>query len=147
MDPATMIVSALAAGAVAGLKPTAEKAVKDLYEGLKKAIQERFTTIDVTRVEKAAAGHARDAAAGQVAAAGASRDAEVLSIATQLLEAVRTHDEEALRTVGVHLEDVNANNLRISGMSGFEQGLVVKRGSFAGDIDLSNLSGAPPKNP
>ena len=40
MDPITIIVTALALGAAAGLKPTAEQAVKVAYAGLKKLIQD-----------------------------------------------------------------------------------------------------------
>ena len=35
MDPVTIIVSALVAGAAAGLQPTAEQAIKDAYNGIK----------------------------------------------------------------------------------------------------------------
>ena len=35
MDPVTIIVTALALGAAAGLKPVAEQAVKDAYAGIK----------------------------------------------------------------------------------------------------------------
>ena len=42
MDPITVIVAALAAGAAAGLKPTAEQAIKDAYAGLKALILARY---------------------------------------------------------------------------------------------------------
>jgi hypothetical protein len=42
MDPLTMILSALTAGAVAALKDTATAAVQDLYAGLKALIQKKF---------------------------------------------------------------------------------------------------------
>jgi hypothetical protein len=40
MDPITIIVTALALGAAAGLKPTAEQAVQDAYAGVKRLIQD-----------------------------------------------------------------------------------------------------------
>ena len=43
MDPVTVIVSALVAGAAAGAKDTASQAVKDAYNGLKTLIQKRFS--------------------------------------------------------------------------------------------------------
>ena len=43
MDPVTVIVSALVAGAAAGAKDTASQAVKDAYNGLKTLIQQRFS--------------------------------------------------------------------------------------------------------
>lgn len=42
MEPTTLIVSALAAGAAAGLTETATQAVKDAYGGLKGLIQKHF---------------------------------------------------------------------------------------------------------
>ena len=43
MDPTiTIIVTALVAGAAAGLKPTAEKAIKDAYAGIKALIQRKY---------------------------------------------------------------------------------------------------------
>ena len=43
MDPITLILSALAAGATAAAKDTATEAVKDAYHGLKALIQRRFS--------------------------------------------------------------------------------------------------------
>lgn len=42
MDPVTVVVAALAAGAGAGVKDSATTAVKDAYEGLKGLLVERF---------------------------------------------------------------------------------------------------------
>lgn len=42
MEPTTLIISALAAGATAGLTDAASQVVKDAYTGLKALIQKRF---------------------------------------------------------------------------------------------------------
>ena len=42
MDPVTLVVSALAAGATAGLKDTAATGLKDAYSALKEALKRRF---------------------------------------------------------------------------------------------------------
>ena len=42
MDPVTLIVTALAAGAVLGLKDVTSAAVKDAYAGLKALVKKRF---------------------------------------------------------------------------------------------------------
>src|SRR5687768_13584011 len=42
MDPLTLILAALGAGAAAAAKETASGAVKDAYQGLKTLIQRRF---------------------------------------------------------------------------------------------------------
>jgi hypothetical protein len=43
MDPITLILSALAAGATAAMKDTAGTAVKDAYQGLKALVQRHFS--------------------------------------------------------------------------------------------------------
>jgi hypothetical protein len=42
MDPISLIIAALAAGAVAGVKDTASQAVKDAYTGLTELLRRRF---------------------------------------------------------------------------------------------------------
>ena len=42
MDPITLIVTALAAGAALGVSDTASSAVKDAYAGLKALVKKRF---------------------------------------------------------------------------------------------------------
>ncbi|SRR6266567_2038438 len=42
MDPVTLILTALTAGAVAGIKDTAGASIKDAYNGLKALIQYKF---------------------------------------------------------------------------------------------------------
>ena len=42
MAPITLITTALVFGIVAGVKPTAEQAIKDMYEGLKTLIIDRY---------------------------------------------------------------------------------------------------------
>lgn len=43
MDPITLILSALAAGAAAAAKDTASEAIKDTYQGLKVLVQRHFS--------------------------------------------------------------------------------------------------------
>jgi hypothetical protein len=42
MDPISLIIAALAAGAIAGVKNTAGQAVNDAYAGLKALVRRRF---------------------------------------------------------------------------------------------------------
>jgi len=42
MDPISLIIAALAAGAMAGVRDTAGQAVKDAYTGLKALVRRRF---------------------------------------------------------------------------------------------------------
>ena len=151
MDPVTLIVTALAAGASAALKSTAESAVKDAYEGLKRLIFKRYRDVDVAPVEKRPESEAkRDSLAEDLAAAGASEDGELLAGAQQLIEAVRAHDAGAGAAIGVDLEQVEAEFLKISDVSASGTGVRVRHGTFSGGIDISGVdagSGAPPGRP
>lgn len=42
MEPVTLLLAALAAGATAGIKDTAGDAIKDVYKGLRSLIQRKF---------------------------------------------------------------------------------------------------------
>lgn len=46
MDPITMILTALGAGAVAGLSGTMSKAIEDAYNSLRDAVHRKFVTDD-----------------------------------------------------------------------------------------------------
>ena len=50
MEPISLILAALAAGAVAAAKDTAKKGVKDAYEGLKALIKRKFAGNEAAKV-------------------------------------------------------------------------------------------------
>ena len=52
MEPVTIIVAALAAGAAAALKSTAEQAINDLYAGFKALIQRKYGIASVEALER-----------------------------------------------------------------------------------------------
>jgi hypothetical protein len=90
MDPISLIIAALAAGAIAGVKDTAGQAVKDAYAGLKALLRRRFTgnrqaeaVLDQSERQPDAdqallAQHLRDAGAGD--------DEELIRAAQAVLE-------------------------------------------------------------
>src|SRR4051794_7893186 len=85
MDPVTLIVAALAAGAGAGVKETATHVVKDAYAGLKALVLRRVK--DTPAGEVAVVEHAKDPEvwsaplAKTLTAAGADQDADLLAAA------------------------------------------------------------------
>ena len=95
MDPVTLIVTALAAGAVLGLKDAASAAVKDAYAGLKALVKKRFAGRpkgELVLAEHEAAPQTREGPlAAELAAAGADRDSELVAAAQALMRLV---DEE-----------------------------------------------------
>jgi hypothetical protein len=79
MDPVSIVVTALAAGAVAGLKPTAEQAVKDAYHGLKAVIQNKYKKANVQQLEEKPESKAKqESLAEDLRDAGAETDEELL---------------------------------------------------------------------
>jgi hypothetical protein len=146
VDPVTIVVSALAAGAVTGLRETAVSAVKDAYAALRRLIIDRYADVDVRPVERSpASGAKRESLAEDLTAAGAGGDAELLAVAQQLLAAVRDHEPDAGATIGIDLERVEAAALRVRDVRASGTGVRVRDARFSGDIDISEIdSGRPP---
>src|SRR5215471_12817493 len=92
MDPVTLIVMALAAGAALGVKDTASAAVKDAYEGLKALVKKRFAgrgdgELVLARYQEAPQTWEGPLAA-ELTAAGAGADGELVDAAQALLSLV-----------------------------------------------------------
>jgi hypothetical protein len=94
MDPVTLIVTALAAGAALGVKDTASTAVKDAYEGLKALARRRLA--GRKDGELVLARHAQSPQtwqapmANELTAAGAVGDAGLVEAAQALLRLADT---------------------------------------------------------
>src|SRR3954447_7343922 len=90
MDPVTLIVAALAAGAGAGGKDAAAQVVKDAYTGLKALVLRRVK--DAPAGEVAVIEHEKDPdtwsapLAKTLTTTGADRDPELVAAAQQLME-------------------------------------------------------------
>ena len=93
MDPASLIVAALVAGAAAGLTETASQAIKDAYAGLKGLIQQRFA--DKPEAEMALAQHEAKPEVWEaplkdaLAEAGAAGDEAIVQQAQKVLQLVQ----------------------------------------------------------
>ncbi|BAG05912.1 MULTISPECIES: hypothetical protein [Microcystis] len=93
MDPISLILAALGAGALAGAKDTAGTAVKDAYQGLKTLIKKKFegdvlgqAMVDAKPEEiKQAEGLLKD----KITKAGADQDQEIIKVAQDLLDQVK----------------------------------------------------------
>ena len=120
-----MIVTALAAGATAGLKPMAEQVVKDAYEGLKALIKQKYQRVEVGVLETDPKSKGRQTVVEEeLASAAAGQDEELLARAKALLEAVQQHAPGTAAELAVDLEDVKAalsieiENIRGGGIRG-----------------------------
>jgi hypothetical protein len=152
VDPISLIVAAVAAGAAAGVKDSAADAVKQAYAGLKRLLFDRHG-VDVGAVERKPDSEAKRASLKEdLADAGAADDAELREAAERLIAAVAQHDPDAARAVGVDLEDVSAAFIRIGDVDvqGAATGLRGKRVNVAGGIQVGDIradAGGGPERP
>lgn len=92
MDPVSVLLAALAAGATAATKDTASQAVKDAYTGLKMLIQKRFA--DKPKAEMALAEYEKDTDTWEkplqqsLVEAGVDQDAVIVRQAQQVLQQI-----------------------------------------------------------
>jgi hypothetical protein len=92
MDPVTLILTALAAGAALGVKDTASAAVTDAYQGLKALVRRKLA--GRKDGELVLARHEQNPQmwgtplAGELTAASADEDADLVAAAQQLMQLV-----------------------------------------------------------
>lgn len=145
MDPVTMIVSALAMGAVAAAAGVGGQALKDTYTGLRTLIVNRFgpkheVAKTVEELEKKPESAGRKATAEEeLKAAGAGKDKEIIDMAAALMEALEKNGVSKATTYVAHAEGG-------SGIAQGEQntvatgGSVINTGRVKGDINTSGSS-------
>lgn len=109
MDPISILVTALVAGAAAGLQDTAAQAVKDGYNRLTSLFAQKYPDVDVAQLEKDPQMQLRqDLVKAELAKTAAPTDEELLREAQRLLETVKNQAPKAAQNVGISLEDVEA---------------------------------------
>jgi hypothetical protein len=150
MDPITLIVTALALGAAAGLKPTAEQAIKDAYGGLKMLIKRKYDKVSVDHLEETPESQARrDVVKEDLKNTNAGSDEEVLRKTKELLDVLQTHAPEVGVAFGVDLERFKADSLAIEGIIASGGGVRVRDGEFAGPVVIKDVTSGtrdyPPK--
>ena len=147
MEPiSTIIVTALAAGAAAGLTDTAAQAVKDAYSGLKNLIKSKYVkaSAGVDILETDPSSEDLQAFAGkQLASTGAADDPDIQKLAQALLDAVAQHAPESARTIGVDLKDIQAGSLRLADIkvqaAGTATGVSASGINVAGDFVIQGV--------
>ncbi|MBS9394340.1 MAG: hypothetical protein HEQ29_14765 [Dolichospermum sp. LBC05a] len=102
MDPISLIIAALVAGAAAATKDTAGKAVKDTYEGLKTLIKKRFESKpEVKDAQAFLDGHEKDPETYEkplkkkLVEAGAKEDEKIIQAAQKLLKEEKPEEFKA----------------------------------------------------
>lgn len=116
MDPISLIIAALGAGAIAATKDTAGTAVKDAYQGLKTLIKKKFegdvlgqAIVDAKPEEiKQAEGLLKD----KINKTGADKDAEIIQAAQELLNQIKEQPG------GQQIITQNISNVKYAATSG-----------------------------
>lgn len=149
MEPISLIVSALAAGALAALKPTAEQAVKDAYAGLRSLVVRKFkgNAASVEQLEGAPDSKARRAVVEEdLGKSDAAQDAAILQKAQALIAALEAHDPDAARVIGIDLSHIKAGVLNLSDVvatgSGPVTGVQVEDAEITGEIKITGVRAA-----
>jgi parallel beta-helix repeat protein len=140
MDPISIIVTALATGAAAGLKPTAEKAIKDAYDGIKSLIRRKYSHVSVDALEHDPASQGRQIVMKEdLAKTAAGGDAELLQQAKAVLDAIQKYAPQAAEVVGVRLEDIKGASLKIADIISTGQGVGITGAVILGDIEIKGV--------
>jgi hypothetical protein len=142
MDPVSIVVAALAAGASTGLTDSVAAAIKDAYTGLKRLLNQRFPQIDVSAVERMPASEPkRRSLEEDLAAMGgvSSTDEDLLAAAERLIQAVKANAPEAAAVVGADFEDLQADVMRMRSVKSSGTGVRIRRGKF-GTVDIGDIA-------
>jgi hypothetical protein len=141
MEPFTSIATSLAlgAGAIAG-KEFVSAVVKDAYATLKQLIKSRYPAVSVDQLEKAPQSERRRGVVEEdLAEAKAEDDAELLAAASKLLRLITSEAPSAAAAIGVQLQDVEAANIRLSGITSSGSGVTIARTKALGDIEIRDV--------
>jgi adenylosuccinate synthase len=145
MEPITAIITAIAAAAADALSPTAQQAVQDLYDGVKKLIQDKYhranSSLEALE-KKPESASKRESLQEDLQDLGAANDIELLRQSQALLKAIEEHAPRVAQAIGIKLEDVKAANARLQEIivSGEQAaGVHIKQGEFTGDIEISKV--------
>lgn len=143
MDALSAIMTAIISGAVASAKPTTEKVINDLYNGLKSVIHRKYSSVSLEAVEKKPDSPAQKAALQEILQdVKAEEDKELLQQAQLLLKAISEQPAQVAQAIGIKLDDVKAANVRLQEIivSGEQAaGVHIKHGEFTGDIEISKV--------
>jgi len=146
MDPITLVVTAVALGASAGLTETATAAIKDAYDTLKDLLSSRG--VDVSGVERKPDSSTQRAALQETLAdTGDGVDDVVLDMARKVTEAVAEQRPEAGQVIGVDLRDVQASFLRIGSVASSGQGVKAEQVRLSGGFSIDQIDAGRQRNP
>ncbi|MGH7525482.1 MAG: hypothetical protein ACREMX_02135 [Gemmatimonadales bacterium] len=133
-------MTALAAGAAAGLKPTVQKVITDAYEGIKALIKRKYQVDLDTPERNPATDVGRSVVKEELEKTDAGHDDELLRQAQAVLKAIRQYAPEAAAAVGVSIEDLEAGaSVRISDIVATGAGVIMKNVKAGEDVEIRQV--------
>jgi hypothetical protein len=146
-----MMSLVIGAGAAGGTE-LVSSIVKDAYNKLKEVILKYYPDIAISVLEQNP--HSKDTknvVERELAAADAGQNAEVLSAAQTLLDAIQRYAPAAAAPMGIELDDVSAANVRLKDVVSAGGGVRMHRAKIIGDIEITKVragsSLSTPKKP
>ena len=141
MEPVTTsIVTALVTGAIASLKPTVSRAVKDGYERLKALIKRRYSKVSIDQLEADPTSEARRAVVEEdLQRTEAEKDPELLQQVKALLDAIQSQPPEVVSAIGVDLRDIKGASLTIEDVTASGTGVKAEKVETSGDITIRGV--------
>jgi hypothetical protein len=153
MDPTTIIAAALAAGAAAGLKKTASKAVQDAYGALKTLLRNVYKdhthVIDAVEhlTKKPSDEHRRKGLESELKEAGLHTHAELVNAADHVLKVVEAEAPEAGLAVGIDIGLLRSKILQFLNVNVPERGVAVRIGEAEAETTVFKNVGMPKSHP
>ena len=150
MEPVTtLIVTAAALGAAAGLKPTAEQAVKDAYMGFKKVITDHYgdyrDLLDSLEFlgKKPEDANRQAAFKDELTNVEATNDPALIKAAKEVHTAVEIHNPDIPIAIGMDIEILNAAVLEAENILAGKSGTAVRVGKadIKGKASFKNIGG------
>ncbi|MEW5802359.1 MAG: hypothetical protein AB1847_09680 [bacterium] len=118
MDPITIISTALISGAAAGLKPTAEKAVRDAYNALKAYLTSKWRTFDVAAIESSKNKLEDETIKDKMRALNMHNDSSLVRLSYEMINLIEKHDISIAKEISIRLGDISAQkNISLTGLS------------------------------
>ncbi len=155
MEPiSTVIASAIALGAAAGLKPTVERAILYDYEGLKRVITDRYQgkeeVVDAIEyvTKKPDAKKRREVLEEALSDAGATEDVTLIEAASAVHTAVERYDPDLSQGIGMEIGQLKAAMLEVENVQATRGGIGVKIDSLEieGKAAFKNIGGGSDPN-
>jgi hypothetical protein len=143
MDPISLIVTALTAGAAAALKPTAERAVKDAYDALKTIIRDRYqrvaTTVDTLESQPDSRPR-REIVEEELAASDAVMDSDVLARAQSVLQVVQDLAPDIADEVAIDLEQIRVGaSVNIKDVVAAGRAIRIRDADVGEDLNITGI--------